>query len=344
MWEHILGHESQKAFLQSYLRAEERPHALLFCGASGLGKRQLALAFAKSLLCENNSGEDACESCRLMNIAQQDFSHPDFLLVKREFNPDKNRYEDITVDQVRDLISKTAFAPIMGRTKVCIIDDADCMRAEAANSMLKLVEEPPEGWVLLLIATSVSRLLPTILSRVVQLRFAPVPLPLVEQKLMEQGLAQAQAAVLARLSEGSIGQALKLQNGDALNGVNNDVFAYRTQAWAFLEALPLAMPLNYLAGREWQGAKFQRGEAQLLVQLWQLLIRDLMLCKLQLYDRIYNIDLTDELRAQSRAWQVAGLKKALAAVSEAHLALGQFVSVKVALEVLALKIDQAYKE
>ena len=161
---------------------------------------------------------------------------------------------------------------------------------------------------------------------------------------MEQGIARQKAAVLARLSEGSIGQAIKLQNGDELNGVTGDVFAYRTQAWAFLEALPLNMPLNYLAGREGQGAKFQRGEAQLLVRLWQLLIRDFMLCKLQLYDRIYNIDLTDELRAQSRGWQLAGLKKALAAVSEAHLALGQFVSVKVALEVLALKIDQAYKE
>ena len=344
MWEHILGHESQKAFLQSYLRAEERPHALLFCGAQGLGKRQLALAFAKSLLCENNSGEDACESCRLMNIAQQDFSHPDFLLVKREFNPDKNRYEDITVDQVRDLISKTAFAPIMGRTKVCIIDDADCMRAEAANSMLKLVEEPPEGWVLLLIATSVSRLLPTILSRVVQLRFAPVPLHLVEQKLREQDIAQAQAAVLARLSEGSIGQALKLQNGDELNDIKSDVFAYRAQAWAFLEALPLAMPLNYLAGREWQGAKFQRGEAQLLVQLWQLLIRDLMLCKLQLYDRIYNIDLLDELKSQSSGWQLSALKQALVIVQEAYDALVSSVGMKTALETMALKIDKIYKE
>lgn len=344
MWEHILGHEAQKAFLKNYLQAQERPHALLFCGAEGLGKRELAFAFAKALLCESHTGTDHCEACRLMNIEAHDCSHPDFLLVKREFNTEKNRYEDITVDQVRALISKTAFAPVMGTTKVCIIDDVDCMRAEAANSMLKLVEEPPEGWVLLLIATSVNRLLPTILSRVVQLRFAPVALPLVEQKLVEQGVAQEQAAVLARLAEGSIGQALKLYEGDKQNGVAYNVLEYRKQAWAFLEALPLNMPLNYLAGRTWLDGKLQRAEAQLLVQLWQLLIRDLLLCKLQLYDRIYNIDLTDALRAQCRGWQVAGLKKALAATGEAYLALGQFVGVKVALEALALKIDEAYKE
>ena len=343
MWEQILGHDAQKAFLQNYLQAEERPHALLFCGAAGLGKRQLALAFAKALLCASHTGSDNCEACRLMNLERGDFSHPDFLLVKREFNADKNRYEDITVNQVRDLISKTAFAPVMGTTKVCLIDDVDCMRTEAANSMLKLVEEPPEGWVLILVATSVNRLLPTILSRVVQLRFAPVPLQLVERKLVEQGLAPEQAAVLARLSEGSIGKAWQLYKGDERNGVNADVFEYRKQARAFLEALPLNMPLNYLAGRTWQGSKLQRAEAQLLVQLWQLLLHDLLLCKLQLYDRIYNIDLTDELRAQCRGWTVAGLKKALAAVDEAQMALAQFVGMKVALEVLALKIDQAYK-
>lgn len=344
MWEHILGHDAQKAFLKNYLQAKERPHALLFCGAAGLGKRELAFAFAKALLCASHTGADSCESCRLMNIAAHDFSHPDFLLVKREFNTDKNRYEDITVAQVRDLISKTAFAPVMGQTKVCIIDDVDCMGSPAANSMLKLVEEPPEGWVLLLIATSVNRLLPTILSRVVQLHFAPVALPLVEQKLREQGIAANEAAALARLAEGSIGQALKLYAGDKQNGVNFSVFEYRKQAWAFLEALPLNMPLNYLAGRTWQDSKLQRAEAQLLVQLWQLLIRDLLLCKLQLYDRIYNIDFTDALRTQCRGWSVAGLKKALAATGEAYLALGQFVGVKVALEVLALKIDEAYKE
>ena len=62
MWDNILGHAKQKEFLQRYLQAQERPHALLFVGAEGLGKKQLALAFAKALLCANHTGSDHCEA------------------------------------------------------------------------------------------------------------------------------------------------------------------------------------------------------------------------------------------------------------------------------------------
>ena len=80
------------------------------------------------------------------------------------------------------------------------------------------------------------------------------------------------------------------------------------------------------------------------VQLWQLLLRDLMMCKLQLYDRIYNIDLLDELKSQSSGWQLSALKQALVIVQEAYDALVSSVGMKTALETMALKIDKIYKE
>ena len=108
--------------------------------------------------------------------------------------------------------------------------------------------------------------------------------------------------------------------------------------------LPLAMPMNYLAGRSWLDKKLQREQALLLVQLWQLLLRDLLMCKLQLYDRIYNIDLLDELKSQSSGWQLSALKQALVIVQEAYDALVSSVGMKTALETMALKIDKIYKE
>ena len=150
----------------------------------------------------------------------------------------------------------------------------------------------------------------------------------------------AKAAVLARISEGSIGLALNLA---AAKG-QLDVFECRKQAATFLEALPLAMPMNYLARRSWLDKKVQREQALLLVQLWQLLLRDLMMCNLQLYDRIYNIDLLDELKSQSSGWQLSALKQALVIVQEAYDALVSSVGMKTALETMALKIDKIYKE
>ena len=350
MWEHIIGHTEQKKFLQNYLQAKERPHALLFSGAAGLGKRTLALKFAKALLCFQHNGTDGCEACRLMNLQDGNLSHPDFVLVQHEWDDKKDRLiivslkdrlrDTIIIDQIRELTAKTALAPVMSQTRVCIVEDADTMVPAAANAFLKLLEEPPAGWVIILLAANVNKLLPTIMSRVVQLRFQAIEPQLVEQALQARQIETAKAAVLARISEGSIGLALNLA---AAKG-QLDVFECRKQAAAFLEALPLAMPMNYLAGRSWLDKKVQREQALLLVQLWQLLLRDLMMCKLQLYDRIYNIDLLDELKSQSSGWQLSALKQALVIVQEAYDALVSSVGMKTALETMALKIDKIYKE
>ena len=336
MWDNILGHAKQKEFLQRYLKAQERPHALLFVGAEGLGKKQLALAFAKALLCSSHTGIDHCEACRLMNLEDGNLSHPDFLVVQREQDEKTGRYKDISKEQIGDLISKSAFAPVMSDTKVCIIEDADRMSLVAANSFLKLLEEPPAGWVMVLLATDENKLLSTIMSRVVCLRFQPVPVEQVARLLESRGVEPSQAAVLSRISEGSVGAALNL--------AEQNILELRQQGLAFLEALPLRIPLNYLAGRAWQQKGFERPEAILLVRMLQLLVRDLIMCKLSLDNKIYNCDLQGELLELAKNWQLSALKAALQHIQEAYAALENGVGVRLALEAMALKIDQVYKE
>lgn len=353
MWDNVVGHAAQKQYLQRYLKAQERPHALLFSGPDGLGKHQLALEFAKTLLCATHTGNDGCKACRLMNLPAGSLGHPDFFLVKRELEEKegKIRYKDIYRDQIRTLIEQAALTPVMSRTRVCVIEDADTMcngTATVANSFLKLLEEPPEGWVIILLTSKPDKILPTILSRVVQLRFQAIELPLVEQVLVQKGVPQAEAPVLARIAEGSIGQALRLYAGNSdvhkTNAKDYNALNMRAQAWAFLEALLLAAPLNYIDGRSWQAKGYQKLDALLLVQLWQLLLYDLLLCKLQLYDRIYNIDLLDELKAQAGAWQLAALKRVLALLQSTYDDIAHDAGAKAALEAMALKIDQIYKE
>ncbi|MGM9582234.1 MAG: DNA polymerase III subunit delta' C-terminal domain-containing protein, partial [Phascolarctobacterium sp.] len=174
------------------------------------------------------------------------------------------------------------------------------------------------------------------MSRVVCLRFQPVPVEQVAELLNQRGLEPTKAQVLARISEGSVGAALNL--------AEQNVMELRQQAVAFVEALPLNMPLNYLAGRAWQQKGFERPEALLFVKMLQLLLRDLIMCKLHLQDKLYNCDMQVELDKLAASWQLGSLKLALTSIQEAYAALENSVGVRLVLEAMALKIDQVYKE
>lgn len=333
MWNDVLGHEGVKSFLSSYLHAQERPHALLFLGAAGLGKKRLALEFAKTLLCESGTGTDGCESCRLLNLEDGNFSHPDFILVEQD--PKTGRIKDIGIDQVRELTGKSVFAPVMSQNKVCIIDGVDSMTVYAANSFLKLLEEPPAGWVIILLAESEDKLLTTILSRVVKVRFQPIPEKLVYQALLDRGVAKEQALALARISEGSLGAAVRL--------LEQQVFEVRQQVVAFLEVLPLKMPMDYVVGRPWV-EKYDRNQAILFVKLLQLLLRDLLIISADAKIALYNCDIEASLYQLSRGWSSSRLKRAMESVKDTYAALDSSVGVKLAQESMALKIDSIYKE
>ena len=321
----MLQFQPQEHLLHSYIVASQSEQA----------RDRLSLDLAAAMLCRSD-GVRPCRACRDCRKVY-DHVHPDVIYVE----PDRSgKAPVIKVDQIRSVAATAYILPSEAEKKVYVLRQADTMNLSAQNAFLKLLEEPPAGWVIILLAANVNKLLPTIMSRVVQLRFQALEPQLVEQALQARQIEPAKAAVLARISEGSIGLALNLA---AAKG-QLDVFECRKQAAAFLEALPLAMPMNYLAGRSWLDKKVQREQALLLVQLWQLLLRDLMMCKLQLYDRIYNIDLLDELKSQSSGWQLSALKQALVIVQEAYDALVSSVGMKTALETMALKIDKIYKE
>ena len=330
MWDSVLGHEQNKEFLQNFLQREARPHALLFCGAEGLGKKKLALEFAKTFLCLNGKGDDGCEACRLLNFADGNVSHPDFILVERL--PEKR---DLSIEQMRDLAKQAAFAPVLSKNKICIVEDADRLTEAAANSFLKLLEEPPAGWLIILLASSEDKLLTTILSRVVKLRFNPLAVADVKKLLLARGVDADASEVLARISEGSVGTALNLNEQNALE--------YRQTALSFLEALPLEFPMNYVTDRTWV-VKYERAEAMLFVKLLQLLLRDMLFIKTGVTVNLYNCDVQENLTALSGGWQPLGLKKALAATNDAYKALASSVGVKLVMENLAMKIDNFRKE
>lgn len=204
-WHSIRGHDAVVASLKRSLARGRFPHALLFVGPEGVGKRTFALKLAQALLCERAAESDfepceACPSC----LQVQAGNHPDVLQVERP--PDKH---DLPIAVIRDLCLDLGLKPMKGKRKVAIVNDADDLNDEAANAFLKTLEEPPPGSILVLIATSAEAQLETILSRCRVVRFDPLSETELTAVLLEQGVTAdpVEAARLAKLGEGSVSRA-----------------------------------------------------------------------------------------------------------------------------------------
>jgi len=204
-WHSIRGHDRVVDALRRGLAQGRLPHAFLFVGPEGIGKRSFANTFAQALLCDRvpEAELDPCQLCpSCLQVAAG--THPDILRVAKP--EDKH---DLSIKLIRDLCLDLGLKPSNGRRKVAIIDDADDLNDEAANAFLKTLEEPPPGSVLILIGTSAEVQLDTIVSRCRVLRFNPLPEADLAQVLLERSITDdpAEAARLAHLADGSVARA-----------------------------------------------------------------------------------------------------------------------------------------
>ncbi len=212
----IIGHARQKEELFAMLREGRLPHALLFTGSSGIGKKLVARALAAAILCTGEGARPcgSCESCRLLAAdANEDY----FELMPEAAGKAK---PVIRIDAVRAALSRTLMTRVTGPAgalgRVLLIDEADQMNEPAANSLLKTLEEPPAAVTFFLITEKPSALLPTIRSRCIPIPFgalSPEEVGRVLERLGKTGEA-AQAAAL--LSAGSVQMALRLVGNDSL--------------------------------------------------------------------------------------------------------------------------------
>jgi len=202
----IYGQEGPISVLKSALEKKRVPHAFLFYGAEGIGKRTTALVFAKALNCEAGGADacDACTSCRKIDSG----NHPDILIIRPEG-------QFIKVADIKELQERMRFRPLEGTRRVVIIDDAERMNITSANSLLKTLEEPSPTNVFILVSSRPHLLPLTILSRCHRLRFNPVQRDVIAAFLEKEfALAPDKALILASSSGGSIGRALSLHRGD----------------------------------------------------------------------------------------------------------------------------------
>lgn len=260
-WNDVRGHDELVAAFGRAVARGRLAHAYLFVGPPGVGKRLFARQLAKTLLCESPPAGrwdscDVCPSCALVDAG----THPDLFAVARP----EDKLE-MPIEVIRELCNGLSLKPARGGRKIAVLDDADDLNEESANSFLKTLEEPPPGSVLILIGTSADRQLPTIRSRCQVIPFAPLTAELVEELLRADGdLESADVARLARMSGGSPGLAREL--------ADPKLWAFRTQV---LEELVRPKPDAPKLFREWQtlledvgkDASTQRRRASLVLRL-----------------------------------------------------------------------------
>lgn len=207
----IIGHERQLKFLGQALASGRAAHAYLFAGPEGIGKKLVALHFAKLLLCFERLAHApaACNSCA--TCVQVDAgTHPDVVLEAAD--PRTSGVisrPSFPIERIRALRERMALAPMMGERKVAILDGVEYLTPEAANALLKTLEEPKGNATIVLLAAAQDRVLPTIVSRAQRIAFLPVADSELREGLLEQGFPKKAAEEAVQYACGIPGRAFR---------------------------------------------------------------------------------------------------------------------------------------
>ncbi len=267
----LIGQERAEAALLDAYRAKRLPHAWLVTGPRGIGKATLAFRFARFLFAGGAEGQGlftgsaialAVDPASPVSRRVASGGHADLLVIEKGYDPKRRRRRsEIVVDDVRQIADFLHLTPAEGSWRIVIVDGADDMNRNAANALLKALEEPPERSLLLMSATSPGHVLPTIRSRCRQLVLAPLAEAEVAELLRRYlpSVTADEALSLAQIAEGSIGRALDLAENDGvaldrelkgllgalpkIDGAAVDRFADKVGRWGADESFRLAAEL-----------------------------------------------------------------------------------------------------
>lgn len=204
------GHEWAARLLSGHITRGDVRHAYLFTGPAGIGRRTLALQFAQALNCLNPPQPGQfCGECRICRQTAA-MQHSDLAVIQSEKEGGM-----IKVESIRDVQHALALLPYEAHYRVALMLRFQEANPNAQNALLKTLEEAPRRVVLLLTADSAESLLPTIVSRCEVLRLRPMPLKRLEQELTARGVGAEDARLLAHLSGGRLGEAMRLKDEPA---------------------------------------------------------------------------------------------------------------------------------
>jgi len=321
-FEEIRGQRRAIRILQNEVAAGSISGAYLFIGPDGVGKNLTALNFTKVLNCKEGKIDscDRCSSCRKVDR----LSHPDLRIIEP-------KEDSIKIEQIRTLKREAACSLYEGKKKVWIIRDADKFTQEAANSLLKILEEPPPQVVIILISQTREKLLPTITSRCETIPFPPLSSSEIGQ-ILKRYLppTSPRAHLIEKLARGRVGEAILLLEDE-------DILNLREKVLSSLEESLNLEQISHLAG-SWKN--FPSHQLERILDMILFWFRDLLILKYGGGERIINHDRMDRLRRQRNRYSSSGLSKAIETVEATKRHLTYNVNAALALEDMWLRLRE----
>lgn len=318
----VLGHEKSIRWLRQAILQKRVVHSYLFWGNEGIGKKYVALQFAKALNCLNKGWEigDACDSCASCKKIDHSL-HPDVLVLEPEG-------QTLKVEQVREMQKDLAYRPYEGRYRVIILSAADRMAPQMSNTLLKTLEEPPLHTILILIANHLRGMLPTILSRCQSIPFRPLPTSLVSQWLVEKkGINEKEASLLALLSEGSLGKALEIKE-EIEQIAREDLL----KQWVGVKSFTLQEIERLI-----DSLPSQRQNLLLILEISKSLLRDLIITKISKdFSEWIHPDLSEAYKDIASQWDFSSLFYRLDTLQKTMMAIQKNANTRLALETMML--------
>ena len=322
MFNDIKGQAQAIRILQKEIATSSISGAYLFTGPAGVGKTLTALTFAKALNCKKEKMDscDECSSCQKIEHR----NHPDVRIIAPE-------NDSIKIEQIRNLKRESSYKLYEGRKKVWIIEEADKFGLAAANSILKILEEPPPQTVLILISQTKEGLLPTILSRCEVIRFFPLPLQEIE-KIIAQQLPQGsdKIHILAKLARGRVEEALHLIKEENTLKIREEL----------LNALRRNMNLEEMFKLTAQWANYKGKELQRFLDMILFWFRDILILGQGGKEWLINYDKVEELAREKDKYSTEEIKRIMETIEKARYYLKSNVSQKLVLESLWLNLKE----
>ena len=331
----ILGHSGAISFLDRSIETGRLSHAYILVGPRHVGKMAVAIFLAKAVNCQGEGKHpcDVCPQCRRTASGQ----HTDVQVIDisgEEGGQDRTR---IGIGRIRELKRQASLHPYEGTYRVFIVDGAEFLTLEAANALLKSLEEPPPAVLLVLLTADETAVLPTVLSRCQRIELWPMPIEELAKALVDRYSAdEAKAELLARLSGGCPGWAIsaaqeeKVLNSrlEALDGIIG------------LADLDLQGRFRYAAELASLYSKDRQSGREIL-GLWLSWWRDLILMGEGVGDLATNLHRRDELKDHSLRYPLEEIGLFIQRITNAREYLDRNANARLVLEWLALRMPLA---
>lgn len=323
----IAGQDEVKKSLINTINNDNVSHCYIFEGPKNMGKYELSLVFAQSLLCRNFSDEpcNECSSCQKLNT----MNHPDLHIID-------NEEKAIKKEDIDNLIESIYKKPYESHRKIYIINNCHDMTAQAANAFLKTLEEPPKDSVIILLTSNINLLLPTIISRSQVIKFKNIKIDEIKKILADKyNTDEIKSTLAAYYSKGILNKAVNIVNG------KDDILQKRTEIIKIFDGI-----INSDSEAIFEFENYfeeQKDNIDIIIEIMMIWIRDIVFAKNNIFNLMINKDMAELAERHGRIMNDVDAHELIQYLQFSSDNIKNNVNYKLAIDKMVFKIQEVFK-